>query len=82
MRRLRNSLLVSMAVAALALAILPRPAIALFGFDIIFDPSNFAENVKQVAQLVEQIAKFKQQIDNELKMLAHLRARVKTSCLI
>ncbi len=71
-RRLRRTLLVSTAVAVLALAILPRPALALFGFDIIFDPSNYVQNVKQVAQLVEQIAKFKQQIDNELKMLARL----------
>ena len=72
-RRLHRTLLISTGVAMLALAILPRPALALFGFDVIFDPSNFAENVKQVAQLVEQIAKFKQQIENELKMLAHLR---------
>jgi conjugal transfer/entry exclusion protein len=64
--------LISTAVAALALAMIPRPALALFGFDIIFDPTNFVQNVKQVAQLLEQIAKFKQQIDNELKMLAHL----------
>jgi conjugal transfer/entry exclusion protein len=64
--------LVSVTIAALSLATIPRSALALFGFDIIFDPTNFAENVRQVAQLVEQIAKFKQQIKNELKMLAHL----------
>jgi conjugal transfer/entry exclusion protein len=71
-RRLRRTLLVGTAVTALVLTSLPRPALALFGFDIIFDPSNFAENVKQVAQLVQQVAKFEQQIENELKMLAHL----------
>jgi conjugal transfer/entry exclusion protein len=69
---LRRTLFVGTVAAALALVMIPRPALALFGFDIIFDPSNFVQNVKQVAQLVEQIAKFKQQIDNELKMLAHL----------
>jgi conjugal transfer/entry exclusion protein len=72
-RLLRRTLLVGTVVAALVLAMIPRPALALFGFDIIFDPTNFAENVRQVARLVEQIAKFKQQIENELKMLAHLR---------
>nr|AQQ74850.1 hypothetical protein [uncultured bacterium] len=70
--RWRKPLLTSVAVAALVLATLPRPAWALFGFDIIFDPSNFAQNVMQVARLAEQIAKYRQELENDLKMLAHL----------
>jgi P-type conjugative transfer protein TrbJ len=71
-RRWRNTWTASGIIVALAIAAVPRSALALFGFDIIFDPSNFAQNVLQVAHLAEQIVKYQQELENDLKMLAHL----------
>ncbi|BCH27863.1 P-type conjugative transfer protein TrbJ [Mesorhizobium sp. L-8-3] len=46
------------------------PAHALFGFgDIVFDPSNYAENVLQAARALEQINNQIQSLQNEAQML-------------
>lgn len=46
------------------------PAYALFGFgDIVFDPSNYAENVLQAARALEQINNQIQSLQNEAEML-------------
>ncbi|TIO24050.1 P-type conjugative transfer protein TrbJ [Mesorhizobium sp.] len=46
------------------------PAHALFGFgDIVFDPSNYAENVLQAARSLEQINNQIQSLQNEAQML-------------
>ncbi|SMH29573.1 P-type conjugative transfer protein TrbJ [Mesorhizobium australicum] len=46
------------------------PAYALFGFGrIVFDPSNYAENVVQAARALEQINNQIQSLQNEAQML-------------
>jgi P-type conjugative transfer protein TrbJ len=46
------------------------PAHALFGFgDIVFDPSNYAENILQAARALEQINNQIQSLQNEAQML-------------
>nr|AQQ74851.1 hypothetical protein [uncultured bacterium] len=39
--------------------------------DIVFDPSNFAQNVEQVAHQIEVLRQMEQQIQNQLQMLQH-----------
>jgi P-type conjugative transfer protein TrbJ len=39
--------------------------------DVVFDPSNFAQNVEQVAHQVEVLRQMEQQIQNQLQMLQH-----------
>lgn len=63
----------------LVLLIPAGSALALFGggfSGIIFDPSNFAQNVHQVAGLVQQIDRAIRQIELQEQMLAHLPASV------
>jgi type IV secretion system protein TrbJ len=66
---------VLLAAAAFSVpAVLPpvavTPAYALFGFgDIVFDPSNYAENVLQAARALEQINNQVQSLQNEAQML-------------
>jgi len=43
-----------------------------FLFDIVLDPANLVEHVLQVAQLAEQITAVVEQVENEVKELAHL----------
>lgn len=51
-------------------AITATPAHALFGFGrIVFDPSNYAENVLQAARALEQINNQIQGLQNEAQML-------------
>lgn len=46
------------------------PAYALFGFgDIVFDPSNYAENILQAARALEQINNQIESLQNEAQML-------------
>jgi P-type conjugative transfer protein TrbJ len=50
--------------------IVVTPAYALFGFgDIVFDPSNYAENIVQAARALEQINNQIQSLQNEAQML-------------
>ena len=50
--------------------IVVTPAHALFGFgDIVFDPSNYAENIVQAARALEQINNQIQSLQNEAQML-------------
>lgn len=55
------------AVATAASAVLLLPAAGFAG--IVFDPSNFAEAVVQVADDVQLVEQFKQEIQNEVAML-------------
>jgi len=49
-----------------------QPAYALFGFgDIVFDPSNYAENVLTAARTLEQLNNQIQQLQNEAQMLIY-----------
>ncbi len=59
------------AVAAICLALLPiHQARALFGFgDIVYDPTNHAENLLTAARTLEQINNQVQQLANEAQML-------------
>ena len=43
-----------------------------FLFDIVLDPANLVEHVLQVAQLAEQITAVVEQVENQVKELAHL----------
>ncbi|MDA7417078.1 P-type conjugative transfer protein TrbJ [Xenophilus arseniciresistens] len=69
----------ALAVAgALALGV-TQPAHALFGIgDIVFDPSNYAENVLTAARTLEQINNQIRQLQNEAQMLMN-QARNLTS---
>jgi type IV secretion system protein TrbJ len=50
--------------------IVVTPAYALFGFgDIVFDPSNYAENIVQAARALEQINNQIASLQNEAQML-------------
>lgn len=70
--RIRHILFVS-TMLTLPVALSPlavTPAHALFGFgDIVFDPSNYAENVLQAARALEQINNQIQSLQNEAQML-------------
>ena len=71
-RRRATASAIALALAApLALTpVLAPPAYALFGFgDIVFDPSNYAENVLQAARALEQINNQIQSLQNEAQML-------------
>ncbi|WP_316979529.1 P-type conjugative transfer protein TrbJ [Shumkonia mesophila] len=71
-----------LAAAGLAagLALLPvRPAHALFGAgDVVFDPSNYAENVLQAARALEQIANQVQGLQNQVLMLENMAANLRS----
>ena len=62
MTRSKKRMLIVAATAALAV---PAAAFA----DVVFDPTNFAEAVEQVAQEVQLVEQFRQQIQNQLAML-------------
>ena len=60
-------------VAALVLALLVGGTPLLFaGFEIVFDPGNFLENVRQLTALLQQIERATEQIRLQQQMLAHL----------
>jgi P-type conjugative transfer protein TrbJ len=60
-------------VAAGALALLPSQRASAFLFDpIIFDPQALVEHAAQVASLIQQVEAATEQVQNQLKELAHL----------
>lgn len=66
---MRKKFAVLMMTGAIAFAPV-QPAHALFGFgDIVFDPSNYAENVLTAARTLEQINNQIKQLQNEAQML-------------
>ncbi len=62
MKRLKKRILIAGAVAALFV-----PAVAFA--DIVFDPSNFAQAVLQVADDVQMVDQLYQEVSNEVAML-------------
>ncbi len=66
MRRKIYALTLSLFVALAPL----RPAYAIFGFgDIVFDPSNYAQNLLTAARTLQQINNQIRQLQNEAQML-------------
>jgi hypothetical protein len=65
MKRFTKRLLVSVTAAASAALFVPAAGYA----DIVFDPTNFAEAVAQVAQDIQLVEQFRQQVQNQLAML-------------
>lgn len=63
MKRLTISFAVAAALAAGA-AFMPAAA-----YDVVFDPSNFAQNVQQVSQAIAQVSTLKQQLSNMQQQL-------------
>jgi P-type conjugative transfer protein TrbJ len=59
-------------LAALALFMIPSQRASAFFFDIIFDPQALVEHAAQVASLVNQVGSAVQQVQNQIKELAHL----------
>jgi P-type conjugative transfer protein TrbJ len=60
-------------VAAGALAMIPSHRASAFLFDpIIFDPQALVEHAAQVASLIQQVEAATEQVQNQLKELAHL----------
>jgi type IV secretion system protein TrbJ len=68
-----RAVLLATTMLSVPLALSPivvTPAYALFGFgDIVFDPSNYAENIVQAARALEQINNQIQSLQNEAQML-------------
>ncbi|KQX34035.1 conjugal transfer protein TrbJ [Devosia sp. Root436] len=68
-----RAVLLATTMLSLPLALSPivvTPAYALFGFgDIVFDPSNYAENIVQAARALEQINNQIASLQNEAQML-------------
>ena len=60
--------LVAVSVSTLPVAGLVRPAAAI----VVFDPSNFAENILQAARALEQINNQIQSLQNEATMLQNM----------
>jgi P-type conjugative transfer protein TrbJ len=76
MIRLRSrmrAVLLTTTMLSVPLALSPvvvTPAYALFDFgDIVFDPSNYAENIVQAARALEQINNQIASLQNEAQML-------------
>ncbi|WP_273281667.1 P-type conjugative transfer protein TrbJ [Pseudooceanicola atlanticus] len=71
--RRTNAALIAASVLSLPIAVSPLtapPAYALFGFgDIVYDPSNHAENIIQAARALEQINNQISSLQNEAQML-------------
>ena len=68
---MRKKLAALLMTGAIAFAPM-QPAYALFGVgDIVFDPSNYAENVLTAARTLEQINNQIQQLQNEAQMLVN-----------
>ena len=65
MKRFTKRLLISVTAAASAALFVPAVGYA----DIVFDPTNFAEAVAQVAQDIQLVEQFRQQVQNQLAML-------------
>ncbi|WP_349365506.1 MAG: P-type conjugative transfer protein TrbJ [Nitratireductor rhodophyticola] len=80
LRRARASVLaLALALPAAVSLVIAPPAYALFGFGgIVFDPSNYAQNVLTAARTLEQINNQIQQLQNEAQMLIN-QARNLTS---
>jgi P-type conjugative transfer protein TrbJ len=72
----RRKLAVAAVTALLAMTAAQHKASAFWGgFDpIIFDPQAFAQHVRQVQQMIRQVAAVKTQIENQLKSLSDLSA--------
>lgn len=65
MKRLTKKLLIAVTAAASATLFAPSAGYA----DIVFDPTNFVQAVEQVAQDIQLVEQFRQQIQNQLAML-------------
>ena len=73
-RRLRRALFTAsvfaLPIAATLSPVAAPPAYALFGVgDIVYDPTNHAENLLQAARALEQINNQIAQLQNEAQML-------------
>lgn len=72
----RNPLAAAAIAASLGVAAMvapTKPAQALFGFgDIVFDPSNYAQNVLAAARSLEQINNQIQSLQNQATMLQNM----------
>jgi type IV secretion system protein TrbJ len=64
-RRAKRSVGVMLGAAAAAVLV---PA-AGYAMEIVFDPTNFAKQVEQVAHQVEMVQQLRQQVQNQLQML-------------
>ena len=58
-----------LAATAIALAVMPMPAYAQFGSGIVFDPSNYAQNVLTAARSLQQINNQIQALQNQATSL-------------
>jgi len=76
---MRKKLAALLMTGAIAFAPM-QPAHALFGFgDIVFDPSNYAENVLTAARTLEQINNQIQQLLNEAQNIAYQVSEIETA---
>jgi len=72
----RKTLAAAALLAAGTMVFGPTRRAEAFLFDIVFDPSAYAEHVQQVVQLGQQISSAVQQVENQVKELTHLNADV------
>ena len=73
MKRIRFALLLAAAIGVASIA----PAEAqFFGGDIVFDPSNYAQNLLTAARALQQINNQIQSLQNEAQMLRNMSANL------
>jgi P-type conjugative transfer protein TrbJ len=59
----------TLALAAVASLVGGRAALACLNFDpIIFDPANYAQTIRRVAQTIEQVQRAEQAVENGMRM--------------
>ena len=59
----------SLAIAAAAMTIVTTPAEAQFGLSVVYDPSNYAQNVLTAARSLQQINNQIQMLENQAQSL-------------
>jgi P-type conjugative transfer protein TrbJ len=64
-RRAKRALRVGLGLAAAAVLAPPTA----YAMEVVFDPTNFAKQVEQVAQQVQMVQQLRQQVQNQLQMI-------------
>lgn len=71
MRRRVKALAAALALATSTIPIIAPPSHGFFGFRIVFDPQNYAQNLMTAARTLRTISNQVRQLQNEARMLAN-----------
>jgi len=69
---MKRTLAILLLSSALAVTVVTTPAKAFLGSGIVFDPSNYAQNVLEAARALQQVNNQIQQLQNEAMMLQNM----------